>query len=261
MPDSIRQILTDTRALLRFLQESGLEHLPRSPELEKFLAQPPAVTTATVKPQPPPRPAKPVPQSTSPRLAPATAPPGAQSLLELGQELAACQLCPLHQGRLRIVPGSGTGRSGLLIIEDQPGEAEEAGGAPFGGEAGELLDKMLKATNLLREEVYLTSLVKCRPPADRDPVRIEISACQNYLARQIAALNPAVICVMGPLAAHVLTGSDLPLFRLRGKFHDFHGTPLLVSFHPRFLLRNPEMKKGSWQDLQTLQKKLLVSSR
>jgi DNA polymerase len=179
----------------------------------------------------------------------------------LEQELAGCRLCSLHQDRRRLVPGSGSGTGGLLLIEDQPGEAEEASGLPFAGDAGELLDKMLLAIGLTRKEVYLTSLLKCRPPENRPPTKNEIATCRNFLDRQIAAVNPAIICVMGQHAAQFLTGSDLPLFRLRGKFHDFHGIPLLVSFHPGFLLRHPEMKKGSWQDLQMLQKKITSPSR
>jgi uracil-DNA glycosylase family 4 len=261
MPDSIRQILTDTRELLCFLQETGLAGLPASPQLQKFLAGDAKEPAPAPPPQPASRSARPAPPNASPGLQPADVPPGPQPLAVLDRELADCRLCPLHLGRERIVPGSGSGRAGLLLIEDQPGAEEEAAASPFGGESGELLDKMLKAIDLKREEVYLTSLVKCRPPEDRDPSGAEVSACQNFLARQIAAVNPAVICVMGQHAAHLLTGSDLPLFRMRGRFYDFHGTPLLVSFHPRFLLRNPEMKKASWQDLQNLRKKLLLTGR
>jgi uracil-DNA glycosylase family 4 len=258
MPDSIYRLLTDTRELLGFLKETGLEVIPNSPELEKFLGR-----GAKEPAQSPPasRSARPAAPGSSRRLQPAGVPPDSQPLLELDQELAGCQLCPLHLSRHRIVPGSGSGRAGLLLIEDQPGAEEEAAATPFGGKAGKLLDKMLKAIDLKRDEVYLTSLVKCRPPEDREPAGAEIAVCQNYLARQIAAVKPAVICVMGPGTAHLLTGSALPLFRMRGRFFDFHGTPLLVSFHPRFLLRNPEMKKASWQDLQTLQKKLLLAGR
>jgi DNA polymerase len=261
MPDSVRQLLTDTRELLRFLQEAGLEDLPSSPELENFLA--PGLKESA--PAPPAQPASRTTRSSTPgiasRLQPAAAPSASQPLAELDRELTDCRLCPLHLNRRRIVPGSGSSRAGLLLIEDRPGAEEEAAGTPFGGEAGELLDKMLKAIDLKREEVYLTSLVKCRPPEDREPTGEEIATCWHYLARQIAAVKPVLLCVMGPRAAQLLTGSDLPLFRLRGKFYDFHGTPLLVTFHPRFLLRNPEMKKASWQDLQTLQKKLRYAGR
>jgi len=261
MSDTLRQILTDTRELLRFQQEMGFEEFPASPELVKFLAGEARKPAFTPSPQPASRATRPTAPDSSPRLQPADVPSGSQPLVELDRELADCRLCPLYQSRGRIVPGSGTGSAGLLLIEDQPTAEEEAAAIPFGGEPGELLDKMLKAIDLKRQDVYLTSLVKCRPPEDRDPTAGEIATCKNYLARQIAAVKPAVICVMGPHAAHLLTGSNLPLFRMRGRFYDFHGTPLLVTFHPRFLLRNPEMKKASWQDLQALQKKLLLAGR
>ena len=105
------------------------------------------------------------------------------------------------------------------------------------------------------------SIVKCRPDKDRDPTPQEIRTCLTYLARQIAAVNPTVICTMGPLAARVLTGNHQSLFRFRGRFHDFHGIPLMPTFHPRFLLKNEAMKKASWTDLQTIQKKLSATSK
>ncbi len=243
MIDAIRQILEDTRRLLQYNRELGVDRLPAGPELRKFLGETAPADAAS-------------PDDRRAPAAPSRETTPDQPLREIANEVAACTLCPLHLQRRQPVVGSGTGRSGLLLIEDQPGEAEETGGAPFSGEAGELFDRMLKAINLSRDEVRLTTLVKCRPPADRDPAPAEIQACRNYLARELAALKPAVICVMGTLAAHLLTGSDQPLFRLRGTFHDFHGTPLLVTFHPRFLLRNPEMKKACWQDLQLIEKKL-----
>jgi len=260
MPDSVRKILEDTSQLLRFRAEMGLSELPLTPELKKFLAKPeppaPAQAAATPRPQA----SRTAPAATPPtpprRPKPVVIPANVQSIAEIHQELNDCRLCPLHENRRQVVTGSGSGASGLLIIEEQPGESEESSGNPLTGEAGELFDKMLQAIGLKRDEVYLTSLVKCRPAGDREPTEAEIHTCQNYLFRQIAAINPAVICGLGPLTARILTGSLQPLFRLRGKFHDFHGTPLLVTFHPRFLIPNQEMKKASWQDLQLIQKKL-----
>ena len=115
---------------------------------------------------------------------------------------------------------------------------------------------MMGAIDLDRSKIYLASIVKCRPKENRDPDPQEIRTCLTYLARQIAAVNPAVICTMGPLAARILTGNQQSLFRFRGHFHDFHGTPLMPTFHPRFLRKNQEMKKASWADLQMIQKKL-----
>lgn len=260
MPDSVRQILEETRELLRFRAESGIGDLPLTPELQQFLAGPEPAAPAAAAPAPKASPARPSRPLPPPRPAPPLA-DSAQPIGEIQQELDSCRLCPLHEGRKAVVPGSGTGLVRLLVIEEQPGAAEESGGAPLAGEAGELFDRMLQAIGLSRDQVYLTSLVKCRPPADREAATAEIHTCLNYLFRQIAALNPAVICALGPLAARTLTGNNQPLFSLRGRFHDFHGTPLMPSFHPRFLLRNPEMKKASWQDLQLIQKKLAAVGR
>lgn len=259
MSDSARKILEDTRELLRFQAEMGLSELPLTPELQKFLAvAPPPPRPSAARPVAAATPGRPTPSA---RPKPAVVPANAQPIGEIHQELAACRLCPLHESRAQVVAGLGSGSSRLLVIEEPPGGAEEASGLPLAGEAGELFDKMLQAIGLERGRIYLTPLVKCRPPGDREPSEAEIQTCRSYLFRQIAALNPTVICGLGPLAARILTGSDQPLFQLRGRFHDFHGTPLLVTFHPRFLLRNPEMKKASWQDLQLLQKKLAPTRR
>lgn len=262
MPDSVRKILEDTRELLRFRDELGLSELPLTPEVHKFLAGVDKPARAEVASAPRPPTARPGTATPPARPAPATLPKpsaipaNAQPIGEIHRELGECRLCPLQEHRQQVVPGSGSGSSRLLVIEEPPTAAEEAGGSPLTGAAGELFDKMLQAIGLERGQIYLTSLVKCRPPGDREPSEAEIHTCQNYLFRQIAAINPTVICGLGPLTARILTGSNQPLFQLRGRFHDFHGTPLMVTFHPRFLLRNPEMKKGSWQDLQLIQKRL-----
>jgi len=243
----------------------GLTELPLTPELKKFLTKPDAAssTQSTSAPRPQANRPTPTPTPTRPTTSPRPKPPGipanAQPIGEIHQELCDCRLCPLHESRRQVVPGCGSGISRLLVLEEQPGEPEETADNPLAGEAGALFDKMLLAIGLNRGQVYLTSLVKCRPPGDREPTTAEIHTCQSYLFRQIAAVNPAVICGLGPLTARILTGSSRTIFQLRGRFHDFHGTPLLVTFHPRFLLRNPEMKKASWQDLQLIQKKLADS--
>lgn len=256
MPDSIRQILAETRRLLSYLKEGGLTELPTSPGLIKFLAGGEENKAPQRPSRPPARTARPAATATSSRSRQSEQQVTATPLPELEQELAGCRLCSLHREGELVASGRGPEHAPLFLIEDRPGAEEEAPAAPFSGEAGELLDRMLQAIGLRRDQVYLTSLVKCRPPENREPTAAEIDACGNFLARQIAAVKPAIICAMGQRAAQFLTGSNLPLFRMRGRFYDFHGTPLLVSFHPRFLLGNPELKKTSWQDLQTLQKQL-----
>ncbi|MDF1578285.1 MAG: uracil-DNA glycosylase [Desulfobulbales bacterium] len=256
MKQEIRELLETARNTLRFHERMGLGGIPLTGGIERFL-------TAAAPPPSPPRPPGPVaakqPASTTPGGALYTPAPAAAinlPLSEIYQDLEGCTGCPLHENRRRIVPGCGPAGARLFIIEDQPAAAEEETGRPFAGEAGELLDKMLKAIDLDRTAVYLTSIVKCRPAEDREPNRAEIRTCLNFLARQIAAVNPVIICTMGPLAARVLTGNNQSLFRFRGRLHDFHTIPLIPSFHPGFLLKNPEMKKGSWADLQLIRKKI-----
>lgn len=180
----------------------------------------------------------------------------------LREEMGDCRHCPLHQGRENLVFGQGDeAGGGLLLIGDSPGPAENRAGSPFQGEAGTLLDKMLAAIGLARGQIYLTDLVKCAPPGSRPPDAVEIQKCLPFLLRQIEALNPAVICAMGPLAAQTLLRTRQSLFKLRGRFHDCQGRPLLATFSPDFLLHNPEMKKAAWLDLQMLQKRLATDIR
>jgi len=253
----IRELLEQTREVLAYHQQMGVSELPSTPEMEKFLAGSQSGAAPATGKAAPLLCGKTGQKAASQNPEPTPKISISQPLAEICLDIDDCTKCELHRKRSRIIAGSGSGKAGLLIIEDQPSGPEEKDAHPFAGEAGELFDRMLKAINLKRQEVYLTSLVKCRPPEDRDADQEEIQICLPYLTRQIAAVNPAVICVMGPLSAGVLTGSKEPLFRIRGRFHDFHGTPLMATFHPRFLLRNEEMKKGSWQDLQLIQKKLI----
>ncbi len=250
-----QKLLKKARDILSFQKDMGVTEIALTPEIDKFLGQ-------TI-PKLPPMPIKPARQSNPKKSTQVAslfcpAPDSAKKLplLEIYQEIEGCTKCPLHKECKKIVPGCGPAEAKLFIIEDQPTAAEEKSGSPFAGEAGELFAKMMQAIGLERQDIYLTSIVKCRPAADKPPNSDDIRTCLTYLARQIAAVNPVIICTMGPLAAQVLTGNNQSLFRFRGKLHDFHGTPLLPSFHPRFLLKNSEMKKGSWADLQLIQKKI-----
>lgn len=247
-----RQLLEKTRSLLNFQRNMGVKDIVLTPEVENFLSQKTAhpLKSTAVTPEPARQ------GNGGPMFRPAPDSALGLPLAEIHQEIEGCTKCPLHHDRDRIVPGCGPAGARLFIIEDQPTIEEEHAGHPFAGESGGLFDKMMKAINLERADIYLTSIVKCRPRNDRDPKPEEIRTCLTYLARQIATVNPAVICTMGPLSARVLTGNNQSLFRFRGKFHDFHNTPLIPTFHPRFLLKNQEMKKGSWADLQQIQKKL-----
>ncbi len=247
-----KSLLQKARNLLAFHRKMGLSEVELTPEISKFLGA--ELTVPTTEQTPAKTGNRPAASASFFKPAPDSA--IGQPLAEIYQDIIDCTKCSLHNKRRNIVPGCGPAGASLFIVEDQPAAAEDETGYPFAGEAGELFDKMMKAIGLDRSQIYLASIVKCRPGNDRDPDPQETRTCLSYLARQIAAVNPAVICTMGPLAARVLTGNHQSLFRFRGRFHDFHGTPLMPTFHPRFLLKNEEMKKASWADLQTIQKKL-----
>ncbi|MBU0480807.1 MAG: uracil-DNA glycosylase [Proteobacteria bacterium] len=255
----IIETIKATRDRLVFLKDMGIKDLPLTPELKNFLADKPPAPEKTIQPAPVIDNRRVSTGNTS-AMATLMNRDANPVLEEIYADLAECTRCPLHLKRRGIIPGQGEKTARLLIIEDQPSENEEAAGVCVAGAAGELLDKMLKAIHLDRSDVYITSIVKCRPENDRLPTIDEINTCLPFLARQVAAVNPAVIFALGPLAARTLTGNNQPLFRIRGKFHDFHGTSLMASFHPTFLLKNEEMKKASWIDLQLVQKKLAENS-
>jgi DNA polymerase len=187
--------------------------------------------------------------------------PATVSLTDIREELQGCTRCGLYKNRTNIVFGQGCERPNLLIVAEWPGKEDDQQAKTLCGQAGELLTRMLAAIKLKREDVFLTHAVKCLPPGNRAPGPDEINACLTYLHRQIEVIKPRVICTMGPLAARALLKTDDSFFRLRGRFHDFQTIqgetlPLLPTFHPAFLIKNPEMKKASWQDLQMLQKRL-----
>ena len=181
---------------------------------------------------------------------PILAVPGGGRLTAIREEMGDCKRCGLSSGRTHIVFGVGKGDAGILFVGEGPGEEEDRRGEPFVGRAGGLLDKMIKAIGCKREEVYIANIVKCRPPRNRDPKVEEIAACIPFLKAQIKAINPAVICALGRHAATSLLGIDAPLGRLRGQRHHFEGVPLIPTYHPAYLLRNPSAKRDVWRDLQ-----------
>lgn len=256
-PDSPGRLLSDIQRLLRLHQGYGLTAYPRSPELAAFLASPatpaPAAPAARhIGPVPSPRP-----QVAAPKLAQAVSPlPCSPTLAEIEAEADLCQHCPGQRGSQRPLFGVGHPQARLVLIGDFPSLEDEAAAAPFSGEAEGLLVKMLKAIGLELAEVYRTTVVKCRPLGPEAPSPEQIQACLPLLSRQIAAIAPTVLCAMGPLAAQALLRSTTPLIRLRGKFHDYQGLPLMPTFHPAFLLKNEEMKRATWIDLQLIQARL-----
>ncbi len=178
--------------------------------------------------------------------------PGAQ-WLRLREEVAHCTRCPLHAGRTQGVLGVGDMHAGWMVIGEAPGAEEDRLGEPFVGRAGKLLDAMLKAIGLARGSgVYIANVLKSRPPNNRDPLPAEVAACRPYLARQIALIRPKLMLAVGRIAAQNLLGTDQSLSGLRGKVHAFgeSGTPLIVTYHPAYLLRTPADKRKAWEDLK-----------
>lgn len=177
-----------------------------------------------------------------------------EELLKLYKKIKNCTMCPLHKTRTNFVFGQGSGSSKVLFVGEAPGREEDLRGEPFVGHAGKLLDKILKAIDFKREGVYIANVLKCRPPGNRDPQPIEIKECEPHLLQQIEILKPEIICALGRIAAQALLKTKAPLNQLRGKFHDYHGIKLIVTYHPAALLRYPQYKKGCWEDMKMLKR-------
>ena len=172
---------------------------------------------------------------------------------QLREQVRACTACALHETRTQAVFGVGNRRAEWMVIGEAPGAEEDRRGEPFVGRAGQLLDAMLRAIGLSREtNVYIANILKSRPPGNRDPRPEEVAACLPYLHRQIALVRPKLLLAVGRIAAQTLLGTDAPLGRLRGRAHAFgeHNVPLVVTYHPAYLLRSPAEKRKAWEDLQ-----------
>ena len=168
----------------------------------------------------------------------------------LQTEVAPCIKCDLCKTRTQTVFGSGNKNADWMIIGEGPGQNEDLQGLPFVGKAGQLLTEMLRAIGFDREEVFIANIVKCRPPANRDPKPIEIETCKPYLLRQMALLKPKIIVVLGRVAAQALLNTDEPIGKLRGKTHTLNDTPVVVVYHPAYLLRSLPDKRKAWADLK-----------
>ncbi|MEJ2094228.1 MAG: uracil-DNA glycosylase [Gammaproteobacteria bacterium] len=173
----------------------------------------------------------------------------------LRREVAACEKCELYKGRTQTVFGVGNPKADWLIIGEAPGAEEDRQGKPFVGRAGKLLNAMLLAIGLQREEVFIANILKCRPPNNRDPRPEEVASCKNYLRIQIEMIQPRIILAVGRVAAQNLLETDIPIGRMRGQRYQYAdtGIPVVVSYHPAYLLRSPREKRKAWQDLQTAQ--------
>jgi DNA polymerase len=271
-------LLRDLRQLIELDRAFGIEFMPRIAARDAQ-AQPPAPVPAAPSLRRAPSPAAQLPApaaaaaasvlpAASAAGAPASPAAGAEAeavpsglpmadLDGIATEIESCRRCPLGSCRMRSVPGEGNPGPELLFVGEGPGAEEDIQGRPFVGPAGQLLTRMIEAMGLARSEVFIANVVKCRPPGNRTPSAEEVGQCLPFLRRQIAVLRPTLICTLGNTPLRALMGDDtLGISRLRGQRLSFAGIPLIPTFHPSYLLRNPEAKKPCWEDLQTVLKAL-----
>ena len=174
------------------------------------------------------------------------------TLAEIREELGDCKRCKLHRTRRTIVFGEGNEKATLMFIGEGPGYDEDVQGRPFVGRAGQLLTKIIESIHLSREEVYIANIVKCRPPQNRNPEADEIQSCNPFLTKQINAIRPKIICALGTFSAQTLLKTDTKISALRGKLYDLEGIKVIPTYHPAFLLRNPERKREVWGDMKKI---------
>jgi DNA polymerase len=228
-------LLASLGAYLQELQESGIDGLSLEPAAAAILE---------------PSPAQPVSAQLEPQQdvrQPDSAPAEKQETLEqIRKNLGDCQRCKLGATRNKLVFGAGNPKARLVFVGEGPGADEDQKGEPFVGDAGKMLNRIISAMGLQREEVYICNAVKCRPPQNRNPEKDEIAACSPFLLRQLHSIKPEVIVALGTFAAQTVLGSKEPISRLRGKFHDFHGVPLMPTYHPSYLLRSGGNSDSFW---------------
>ena len=179
-----------------------------------------------------------------------------ETLEKIRFELGDCHRCKLSKNRNTIVFGNGNRHAKLMFVGEGPGYDEDQQGEPFVGAAGQLLSRIIHAIKLTRETVYICNIIKCRPPENRNPTPDEIKACSPFLKRQISAIQPQFICALGTFAAQTLIGTQKPISKLRGRFYSYMGIKLLPTYHPAFLLRNPERKRDVWEDMKKMMKEM-----
>jgi uracil-DNA glycosylase family 4 len=259
---------------LRYYRDLGFTHLYRRDvrqdetqenamlkqiAAEKRLPNPAATTTKTQTRQPSPAPAPP--RAGLQQVGLFTPGPMQETLEKIREDLGDCRRCKLWQGRKSIVFGSGNPQAELVFVGEGPGADEDAQGLPFVGRAGQLLTDMIeKGLKIPRSDVYICNIVKCRPPGNRKPERDEVGACREFVERQIDSIHPRVICALGATAAETILASRESMGRLRGRWYEFRGVPVMVTYHPAFLLRDPSRKAETWADLKLILAHLDLSS-
>jgi uracil-DNA glycosylase len=242
MPVTLRDAYLEALGIDRWVSR----HAPPEAAAAEMAAEPSHAHTA---------PARSLPSivARDPDSAPEQLPPAALSDWGvLRERVAACTACDLCKTRTQTVFGVGNTRADWLIIGEAPGAEEDRQGEPFVGRAGQLLNAMLLAIGLPRETVFIANILKCRPPGNRDPKPVEVSRCLPFLSAQIGLLKPKIILVVGRIAAQTLLATDAPLARLRGRLHHYGEakTPLVITYHPAYLLRTPSDKRKAWEDLK-----------
>lgn len=180
--------------------------------------------------------------------------PKSPELEKFQQEIKECTKCRLHQNRTKFVFGVGNPKAEVMFVGEAPGRDEDLKGEPFVGKAGQLLDRILASIGFTRQDVYIANMVKCRPPENRDPLPDEMETCHPYLLKQIEIIKPKMICCLGRISGQYLLSTKETLGKLRGRLHDYKGIKLLVTYHPAALLRYPEYKKETWEDMKMLRK-------
>jgi len=179
------------------------------------------------------------------------------SLEELRDFIGQCTRCHLHKGRLNLVFGEGNAHAGLVFVGEAPGREEDLVGRPFVGEAGRLLTRIIEnGMGVKREDVYICNVIKCRPPGNRDPEPVEVQTCLPFLMKQLELINPRVICILGRIAGQALIGKDFKITKDRGTWFELKGIPVMPTFHPAYLLRNPKAKRAVWEDIKKVMKRL-----
>ncbi|PLY01183.1 MAG: DNA polymerase [Desulfuromonas sp.] len=180
----------------------------------------------------------------------------AATLDHLQTLMAGCTRCPLGEKRKSLVFGAGNPQAELVLVGEAPGREEDEKGFPFVGEAGRLLEKILFAMQMTRDDVYICNVIKCRPPQNRDPEAQEIETCEPFLKQQLEIIKPKLIIALGRFAAQTLLRTKAPISRLRGHWHEYEGVPLMPTFHPAYLLRNPAGKREVWEDMKQVMRRL-----
>lgn len=229
----LRRLVTSLREFLAFQQRQGL----------KSVAAPPAAAA---------------PGQTRPQTQPVTPEPPAPAKLTLQDiraELGDCRRCKLWRQRTQIVFGVGNPRAELMLIGEAPGAEEDRQGEPFVGAAGQLLTRLLTKLGLERREVYIANIIKCRPPRNRDPEPDEVAACLPFLIKQIEAIKPLIIVTLGRIALQNLLATKTPMGQMRGKWQQWRGIPVMPTFHPSYLLRAPQERIKTWEDMQAVMAK------